>query len=48
MQGLGMLGIGARSFFVPLAVVASVAATFTVSLAIVLLLRQLPGVRRLV
>jgi surface polysaccharide O-acyltransferase-like enzyme len=48
MQGLGMLGLGARSFFVPLAVVASVAATFTVSLAIVLLLRQLPGVRRLV
>ena len=48
MQGLGALGLGVRSFFVPLAAVTSVLATFAVSLAIVLLLRQVPGVRRLV
>jgi len=48
MRGLGMLGLGARAFFVPLAVTVFVLATFTVSLVIVLLLRQVPVVRRLV
>jgi len=48
MQAFGFLGIGLRGFFVPFAVVASVLAIFAVSLVIVLLLRQLPGVRRLV
>jgi surface polysaccharide O-acyltransferase-like enzyme len=48
MQGFGALGIGFRSFFVPFAVVASVLAIFAVSLVIVLLLRQVPGIRRLV
>lgn len=48
MQGLGVLGLGVRSFFVPLAVFASVLATFAVSLVIVLLLRQVPGIRRVV
>jgi surface polysaccharide O-acyltransferase-like enzyme len=48
MQGLGVLGLGVRSFFVPLAAVTSVLATFAVSLAIVLLLREVPAIRRLV
>ncbi len=48
MQGLGAIGLGIRSFFVPLAFVACVLATFAVSLAIVLLLRQVPGIRRIV
>jgi surface polysaccharide O-acyltransferase-like enzyme len=48
IQGLGMLGLDARSFFVPLAVPASILATFVVSLVIVLALQQVPGLRRLV
>lgn len=45
---LGDLGLGARAFFVPLAVVATVLATFALSLASVLVLRRVPGIRRLV
>jgi heme exporter protein D len=45
---LGDLGLGARAFFVPLAVVATVVATFALSLASVLVLRRVPGIRRLV
>jgi surface polysaccharide O-acyltransferase-like enzyme len=48
MQGLGKLGLGARAFFVPLAVPAFVVATFVASLVIVLALRRVPVVRRLV
>jgi surface polysaccharide O-acyltransferase-like enzyme len=45
---LGVLGLGGRAFFTPLAVPTTVLVTFSISLVIVLLLRQLPGVRRLI
>jgi surface polysaccharide O-acyltransferase-like enzyme len=45
---LGALGLGRQAFFVPLAVPTTVLATFAVSFLIVLVLRQLPGIRRLV
>jgi surface polysaccharide O-acyltransferase-like enzyme len=48
MTALGRLGLGPRSFFVPLAAAATILATFAVSLAIVLVMRRVPGVRRLV
>jgi surface polysaccharide O-acyltransferase-like enzyme len=48
IQGLGVFGFGARSFFVPLAVPASILATFLISLVVVLAMRQVPGVRRIV
>ena len=48
MNRLGVLGLGGRAFFTPLAVPATVLVTFIVSLLIVLVLRQVPGVRRLV
>jgi surface polysaccharide O-acyltransferase-like enzyme len=48
LSWLADLGLGARAFFVPLAVGATVLATFALSLVSVLLLRQVPGVRRLV
>ena len=48
LSRLGVLGLGARSFFVPLAVPATVLAAFVVSLLLVLVMRRLPGIRRLV
>jgi surface polysaccharide O-acyltransferase-like enzyme len=49
MNRLGVVvGLGGRAFFAPLAVPATVLVTFTMSLLLVLLLRQVPGVRRLV
>jgi surface polysaccharide O-acyltransferase-like enzyme len=48
MRGLSMAGLGARAFFVPLAVTVFVLATFAISLVIVLGLHQVPGIRRLV
>jgi surface polysaccharide O-acyltransferase-like enzyme len=48
MNRLGVLGLGGRAFFTPLAVPTTVLVTFIVSLAIVLVLRQVPGARRLV
>lgn len=48
MTGLGVLGLRARAFFVPLAVPATVLATFALSLLIVLALQRLPAVRRVV
>lgn len=48
LGGLERLGLTARTFFVPLAAPATVLVTFGASLALVLVLRRLPGVRRLV
>jgi surface polysaccharide O-acyltransferase-like enzyme len=48
LAGLRALGLGARTFFVPLAVPATVLAAFIVSLVLVLVMRTLPGIRRLV
>jgi len=48
MRGLSFVGLGARAFFVPLAVTVFVLATFAISLVVVLVLHQVPGVRRLV
>lgn len=45
---LGDLGLGARTFFVPLAVAATVLTTFVLSLVAVLILRRVPLIRRLV
>jgi surface polysaccharide O-acyltransferase-like enzyme len=47
-SGLGMLGLRARAFFVPLAVPVSVLAIFVVSLLIVLVLQRVPLIRRIV
>ena len=48
IQAFGTLGFGVRSFFVPLAALVSVLTVFLVSLVIVLVVRQMPGLRRLV
>lgn len=48
LSWLGDFGLGPRTFFVPLAVAATVLATFALSLATILILRKVPGIRRLV
>lgn len=48
IRGLGVIGLGPRSLFVPLAVLATAIATFAISLGIVLFLRSLPIIRRIV
>ncbi|MDP9250245.1 MAG: acyltransferase family protein [Chloroflexota bacterium] len=48
LNRLGVLGLGGHAFFAPLAVPTTVLVTFTISLVLVLLIRKVPGVRRLV